>query len=804
MSSSIIKMDSINNIAVYKDFQWSRSVRDEGNNIAEFKNINVIYGRNYSGKTTLSRIIRSAEIGALSDKYVTPEFKFSLSDGSNITQHSLTTHNHVIRVFNEDFVRDNLRFITDDEQNINSFAILGEDNARLEEEIETNEIELGNTEDKSGLIGQYLEENEKHSSAEGEYNKRLTALEAKLRDKANKAGSGIKHNKVFGNANYNLTKMKSDIQKVTNDSYSAITDENVTTNFSILNEAPKEEVRESPHFNLKYSSILLQAKELIEKKIQVSAPIQELLNDSVLAAWVRSGREHHEDKRNQCAFCGNELPPELWDKLDKHFNQESEDLRSALNDLLTSIQKEKDRLPSLLKISNSEFYSNFHENLDILKEEFSSLTASYLETLDAIEDQVKSRREDIFKDILFEEPNSVEAELNNTRLSFEQYRDKANQSTASLSSDQLNARDALRLHEVYTFINDISYIDECKEIENLKEKQTTAARLKIDKYSEVNAKRAKISELKSQLKDESKGADKVNEYLNDFFGHQSLSLKAIEETSPHVHTGYRFEVTRNNQKAYHLSEGECSLIAFCYFMAKLKDIETKGNQPIIWIDDPISSLDANHIFFVYSLINAEIVTPEKYVDAGEVKERNRFEQLFISTHNLDFLKYLKRLPGALNKKKSQYFIINRADQSSDISLMPKYLKEYVTEFNFLFHQIHKCAAITSINDENYTTFYNFGNNARKFFEIYLYYKFPDQGMTEATLKSFFGEESVPAILSDRINNEYSHLAGVFERGSTPVEVPEMHTVAKYILDKIKQNDHDQYVSLVQSVGEVSA
>jgi wobble nucleotide-excising tRNase len=475
-----------------------------------------------------------------------------------------------------------------------------------------------------------------------------------------------------------------------------------------------------------------------------------------------------------------------------------------LRGLLTTIQKEKARFPNLLKINNSDFYSNFHEDLDTLKEELSKCTESYLATIELIEIQVKSRMEDIFKDILFEEPTAVETELNNIRLSFEEYRNKANQSTSSLSSDQFKAREALRLHEVFTFINDITYVDETKAIEKLEEEQTTAARLKIVANAEVSAKRKKIGELKAQLKDESKGADQVNEYLNDFFGHQSLSLKAIEETSPLVRTGYRFEVTRNEQKAYHLSEGECSLIAFCYFMAKLKDIETKGNQPIIWIDDPISSLDANHIFFVYSLINAEIVTPETYDDAGEIKERNRFEQLFISTHNLDFLKYLKRLPGASNKKKSQYFIINRTDQTSDISLMPKYLKEYVTEFNFLFHQIHKCAAITAINDDNYTTFYNFGNNARKFFEIYLYYKYPDQGMTQTTLKSFFGEESVPAILSDRINNEYSHLAGVFERGSTPIEVPEMHTAAKFILDKIKQNDPEQYVSLVQSVGEVNA
>lgn len=804
MSSSIIKIDSIKNIAIYKNFQWSSSVRDEGNNIAEFKNINVIYGRNYSGKTTLSRIIRSAEIGSLSDKYIAPEFKFSFDDGSNISQGSLTTHNHVIRVFNEDFVKDNLRFITDDEQTINSFAILGEENTRLEEEIEKNEIELGNDEDKSGLIGKYLEANEKHTNAERVHNQKASALEAKLRDKANKSGTGIKHNKVFGNANYNLTKIQQDIQKVTNDSYPSITDENVAANISLLKEIPKEEISKSSPFNLKYSSILIQAKELIEKKIQASAPIQGLLNDSVLAAWVRSGREQHENKREQCAFCGNYLPPELWDKLDKHFNQESENLRSALNDLLSSIQREKERLPNLLKIKNSDFYSNFHEDLDFLKEELSSRTTSYLTTIETIESQVKSRMEDIFKDILFEEPTSAEAELNNIRVSFEEYRIKANQSTTSLSSDQLKAREALRLHEVFTFINDIAYVDECKAIDKLKEEKTTALRLKIAKSAEVSEKKAKINELKAQLKDESKGADQVNEYLNDFFGHQSLSLKAIEETSPNVHTGYRFEITRNNQKAYHLSEGECSLIAFCYFMAKLKDIETKGNQPIIWIDDPISSLDANHIFFVYSLINAEIVTPETYVDAGEIKERNRFGQLFISTHNLDFLKYLKRLPGALNKRKSQYFIINRADQSSDISLMPKYLKEYVTEFNFLFHQIHKCAAITSVNDENYTTFYNFGNNARKFFEIYLYYKYPAQGMTQETLKSFFGEESVPAILTDRINNEYSHLAGVFERGSTPVEVPEMHTAAKFILNKIEQNDREQYLSLVQSVGEISA
>jgi wobble nucleotide-excising tRNase len=364
----------------------------------------------------------------------------------------------------------------------------------------------------------------------------------------------------------------------------------------------------------------------------------------------------------------------------------------------------------------------------------------------------------------------------------------------------LKAREALRLHEVYTFINDIKYERERSAIDALNKAMGKAGEAKKTSKEKVDAKRAKLNELKAQLKDESKGADRVNDYLNNFFGHKSLSLRAIEENQEGMSSGYRFEVTRNDKKAFHLSEGECSLIAFCYFMAKLEDVETKGNQPIIWIDDPISSLDANHIFFVYSLINAEIVTPEKYEDGGENKERDRFKQLFISTHNLDFLKYLKRLPGALNKNKSQYFIVSRTDQFSDITLMPRYLKDYVTEFNYLFHQIYKCAYAQVECDENHDCYYNFGNNARKFLEAFLYYKYPNAVEKDDKLKRFFGDDALAASLTDRINNEFSHLAGVFERSVLPIDVPEMKTTANFILRKIKEKDPDQYAALLQSIG----
>ena len=135
----IKKFKTITNLAVFKDFNWDNSVRDKDGNVVDFKTINILYGRNYSGKTTLSRIIRALETGAISDKYSNPKFEIEFEDGSIINQDNYTTSNHDIRVFNEDFVRENLSFLldTNNDGEIKPFAVLVEDNAKLQSEIES-------------------------------------------------------------------------------------------------------------------------------------------------------------------------------------------------------------------------------------------------------------------------------------------------------------------------------------------------------------------------------------------------------------------------------------------------------------------------------------------------------------------------------------------------------------------------------------------------------------------------------------------------------------------------------------------
>ena len=85
----IRKINSIINLAVFKGFDWDKDVRDDSGNIQDFKTINIIYGRNYSGKTTLSRILRAMETGNLSDKFENPSFIVTFADGTQLSQDSL-------------------------------------------------------------------------------------------------------------------------------------------------------------------------------------------------------------------------------------------------------------------------------------------------------------------------------------------------------------------------------------------------------------------------------------------------------------------------------------------------------------------------------------------------------------------------------------------------------------------------------------------------------------------------------------------------------------------------------------------
>jgi wobble nucleotide-excising tRNase len=782
----ITKLKSINNLAVFQNFNWDTNIRDDGNNVVLFKAINIIYGRNYSGKTTLSRIIRALETGVISDKYENPQFEVAIKDIADATQNNLSTHGKKIRVFNEDFVKDNLRFIGNSEETITPFAIIG-GNATIESEIQALKDVLGCNDDESES-GFYLELKNATTIAKTAYQAYLTEynqLEQQLTTKALDRNTGIKYRSDrFGDQNYTKAKLISDAENVLKTTFQPLTDDEVTLKLNLLNEKANSDVPALTKPNINLNLLNTKAKELVGKSISSSNKIEQLLKDAIINRWVKEGKQLHKNKLEQCSFCGNNISEERWKELESHFDEESEKLEQEIDELISEIETLFINIDTQLLINKNIFYSKFHSDLDRLISLKKNIISAIKTELNQIKESLKDRKNDLLNS---KTPKNIID--NSKRLEwcwkiFENFRTQANNYSNSLDTEQNSAKVLLRLREVNDFVTTIQYTTIKARIQVLKDVSDTETQSKEKIEQKIQQQIVLIEDKERLMKDEEKGALKVNEYLNNFFGHDFLTLQALEETDKKI----RFEIIRNGKKAHHLSEGECSLIAFCYFMAKLEDVETKGSKPIIWIDDPISSLDSNHIFFVYSLINAEII---------EIQE---FEQIFISTHNLDFLKYLKRLPSALNKKHSEYFLISREKENSKIRLMPRYLKDYVTEFNYLFHQIYMCSTTDADDENHHNLFYNFGNNTRKFLEAFLYYKYPNAIEKDDKLKRFFGENRQASTMTDRINNEFSHLEGLFERSMMPIDAPEMKKTATFILNKIKEKDNEQYEALLLSIG----
>jgi wobble nucleotide-excising tRNase len=797
----MIESIDIVNFGSFQNFVWINSLRDRERNVAKFKKLNIFYGRNYSGKTTLSRILRSLETGKLPEKYESPSFSVTTSSGI-IDQTQIPTNDFAIRVYNKDFIDDHLSFLRDSNGQITSFAIIGSENKTIEQEIEKLEKELGSVDEKTGLRHKYAIKQAEFVTKQSENTKAESDLQQKLINKANQAPGGIKHNSLYRDVNYDIRKLKADIETIRKNLFVVLTEDKRKQKETLLGESPLPDIKNYLQFSPAISSLYETSKTLLTKNITPTKPIQELLDDAILQTWVKEGIPLHRGKRDHCGFCGQQLPIDLWTNLDEHFSKESTDLETDLLKQIKSIEDEKKVIDTVISIDKKDFYSIFHGSFDETKKVIENELIQYRSSLDSIIKGLHDRVDDIFTPqpipSLIDNSSNITAKI----VDANELIKKNNKKTESLEQDQNSARTDLRLSEVAQFIQDIDLAGEEKIINDL-HTETIDLEAEITKFrNEVNAVEKKLEELWIQLKDEKKGAEKVNEYLNHYFGHESLCLKAIEETET---SAFKFQILRGDKPAYNLSEGECSLVSFCYFVAKLEDTESKGKKLIIFIDDPVSSLDSNHIFFVFSLIEYLIAKAETDSSGNKIlgvdgKPIYRYEQLFISTHNLEFLKYLKKLSRPKNDL--EQFIVSRERDNSTLNLMPSYLKNYITEFNYLFGEIYTCSDTANAATEPHS-FYNFGNNLRKFLEAFLFFKFPfsvsNQQDYNRRVQTFFKDDPSTETLVQRLTNEFSHLGGIFDRSIQPVDYAEISKLAKFVLKKIKHNDKEQFSCLLDSI-----
>lgn len=133
----IKKITKIKNTGILHDFNWSNLKLKDNTVNPDFKTINLIFGWNGTGKTTLSRVLRNFELGKVCkklEKYRNSEYEIELTDGSKLSHIDLENKKN-IRVFNKDFIEENIfQDIEQDGRSVRPIYYLGDKKIELIQE----------------------------------------------------------------------------------------------------------------------------------------------------------------------------------------------------------------------------------------------------------------------------------------------------------------------------------------------------------------------------------------------------------------------------------------------------------------------------------------------------------------------------------------------------------------------------------------------------------------------------------------------------------------------------------------------
>ncbi len=780
-----IKKIDIKTFGCYKDYlQYGQSgIGNDFNN----DRVNIFYGRNYSGKSTYSKIFQSIELKTLPANYGDIDFEIKLANQSIIKSNIIDSDDLPIdcKVFNQQFIDDNIYLHNDNKLNSFQISIGSDTNETLKriEELRLNEVKPRD-EQLLKIKSDRAKKQEKLKSSEDDLNSKLRTTASKIKNLKNPSV-------VIGNR-YDIRDIKeefenqlshfpiippSDDKEATDELNQKIEEAKIKILEENIDEPDKIDlVKFDDSFN--FLEFLEDTKNLLSKVISVSTILDEYKNDSEKINWIKQGVDIHGENPEKCIFCGNGINSEFIKNLKLAFSDELRSLERNLELQKEIIISEIQKLDTIQDINKDDYFKDSTSTITNINKDIRNIISNRKEVLKVLESRILDKQRDIFSKIEIDDLNwidfsEIQVEINSlynsTIEQIEQFENRKQKSIDFLRryhlAKEFPVSEFTRLSQkVYQYQKDIEILnDEHNSLKKEKEKFEND-----------------ISNLESSLKSEAEAVKRINIILQNSLAHSEISLKSNE-----AEEDIYFEVSRNDERAYNLSEGEKSLIAFAYYIARLESLSTEEkSKTILFIDDPISSLDDNNIFYIYNLIYCLI-------------EKKEFLQYFLSTHNLDFLKYTNRFSS-----QKDYYLIEKLKQSeaepakSYIKRLPNHLKSKVTEFVFLFEQIYRVATDDETED-NYSVFYNFPNNGRKFIETLLYFKYPDyKKSNDEKIIMFFGKENAPFI--QRIHNEYSHGEDQFDRTRNPINTSEFKHDARIILGVLYQNDSEQFKSFLNN------
>jgi wobble nucleotide-excising tRNase len=670
----IKKIDYIRNFGVFNNFSW---IDENKQTLSNFSKRNLLYGWNYSGKTTISRIFSTLENNQIHNDFLGSSFRMTLDNNQRIESSSLENHGLSIRVFNTDFIEENL----DWGGCLEPIIILGKDSIKHQKKLEDLEI-------KRSKNNELIESN----------NLRIREIENNISSSKTNIGREIKQTlDIVGTFNTRNVQNYIDQQGDRFKDFILPTEDYSKYLQIFRNNEKKDDIIFNDQIkDINIEKINNEIEELLNKTIikKIKHNIDE---DPNIYNWVKTGFNIHDGHR-KCFFCNNDISEERWELLNIIFSQENDSLNKEIELYISSL---KSLIPEVNLFNKLQLYKEFQEEYEKITKLVSEKIEIITKTISNIEDVLIQKKTKLYDSVSLENKFQIPTII--TELSkISELVLKHNNKTKSFEKSKSAAKEKLINHYIGDFSNSNNFEVMQKDIEKLSKQIVDSNEKNRDLEEEIR----KIQHL---ISEEVRGAQTINDYLTLYFGKDDILLQVNDEK--------KYQLIRQGRVANNLSEGEKTAISFSYFLARLHDKNTKLNETVLYIDDPISSLDSNHLYNTFALLKNKL---------------RDCKQLFISTHNYEFFKLLRddsffKEYNKAQVKKASYYLIKRINkQTSEMIKLPLALKKYNSEYHFLFTTLLKLKDQEEIDDSHLFTV---PNMSRKLLEIFTSFKIPNTNIT---------------------------------------------------------------------------
>lgn len=575
----IRRIDRVQNSGIFQGYCWE-------NGLPDLSRINLLYGRNGTGKTSLADALYRGH----------PYVSLTVGDAEAGTERKVDAESASffdrVFVFSEAYVRECHRFEPGESAHSDAILTVGEVSLDTENRLDNLEVRI---EQKAAA------RSEATYAGQGAQKE----IDGILRDTSEKVVSAVQKagGRWQSRSHYSAGTVRAELQGPV-ESYVRLSDEGLARRTALVQAAKQERIPEA--------LVAVEVPGDLVRRIQegLDATPATVMLDTLrtvpdASGWVEQGRRLHKNC-DTCIFCGGPFTAERRNQIEGHFSDEvgshQASLRAASTELTKIEAAAKEGIAALPR--RGQFYEDLRDQLDGIVGPLQSELAALAEWATVSRQIVDEKASNVLAAARarIAEPPSISPER------FFSLCTAHNERARKHETGVRDAAEAVEAH--YLALAHPRFVEQTQ--------QKSAAEAQAEEFDrDLKELIEERSRLKNVEGDPLPSAKVMTEEVSRLLGRDELKFEAVDG---------RYRVIRSGEPAGGLSGGERTAITLVHFFEKVARSAAEDNKAVVVVDDPVSSLDSDIFMGASTYIWNEGVRKE------------HVEQLIIMTHNFELFR----------------------------------------------------------------------------------------------------------------------------------------------------------------------